>query len=72
LKKAPHLPYSLDLAPSHFYRFGYVEPQLQGREFTEGTELISAVSEILNQVPTDILVDVFDGWMRRLQRCIGR
>jgi hypothetical protein len=36
LKRAPHLPYSLDFAPSDFYRFGYVKHQLQGREFTEG------------------------------------
>jgi hypothetical protein len=59
LKRAPHPPYLLDLAPSEFYLFGYVKHQLQGREFTEGGELVSARSEILNQIPTDILADVF-------------
>jgi hypothetical protein len=70
LKRAPLPPYSPDFAPSDFYRFGYVKHQLQGHEFTEGTELVSAISEILNQIPADTLVDVFDDWVRRLQRCI--
>jgi hypothetical protein len=70
LKRTPHPPYSSDLASSDFYLFGYVKHQLQGHEFTEGTEFVSAISEILNQIPTDILAAVFDDWMRRLQRCI--
>jgi hypothetical protein len=69
LKRAPHPPYSPDLAPSDFYLFGYIKHQLQGHEFTEGTELVSAISEILNQIPINTLVDVSDDWMRRLQRC---
>jgi hypothetical protein len=70
LKRASHAPSSPDLAPSDFYLFGYVKYQLQGHEFTEGTELVSAISEIWNQIPTDTLFHVFDDWMRRLQRCI--
>jgi hypothetical protein len=50
--------YSPDLAPSDFFLFGYVRHQLQGHEFTEGAELVSAISEFLNQIPTDTLVDV--------------
>jgi hypothetical protein len=69
-KRAPHPPYSPDLAPSDSYRFGYVKHQLQGHGFTEGAELVSSFSEILNQIPTDTLVDVFENWMRRSQRCI--
>jgi hypothetical protein len=52
LKRAPHPAYSPDLALSDFYLFGYVKHQLQGHEFTEGAEFISAVSEILNQIRT--------------------
>jgi hypothetical protein len=70
LKRAPHSPYSPDLAPTDFYLFGYVRHQLQGHEFTERTELVSAISEILNQIPTNTLVDVSGDWMRRPQRCI--
>jgi hypothetical protein len=68
LKSAPHPPDSPDLAPSDFYLFGYVNHQFQGHEYTEGAKLVSGISEIVNQIPTDTLVDVFDDWMRRLQR----
>jgi hypothetical protein len=67
LKRAPHPPYSPDLVPSALYLFGHVKHQSQGHGFTKGAELVSAFSEILNQIPTDTLVDVFDDWMRRLQ-----
>jgi hypothetical protein len=70
LKRAAHPPYSPDLAAPDFYLFGYVKHQLQGHEVTEGTELVSPISEILNQTPTDTLADVFDDWTRMLQRCI--
>jgi hypothetical protein len=70
LKRAGHPPYSPDIAPSNFCLFGYIKHQLQGHEFTEEAELISAISEILNQIPTDTLVNIFDDWMRMLQRYI--
>jgi hypothetical protein len=70
LKRTSHSPCAPDLAPSDFYIFGYAKHQLQGHEFTEGEEFVSAVSEILNQIPTDPLVDVFEDWMRRLPQCI--
>jgi hypothetical protein len=46
LKRPPHPPSSPNLAPSGFYLFGYVKHQLQGHEFTEGAELVSAITEI--------------------------
>jgi hypothetical protein len=70
LKRALHPPSSPDLAPSDLCLFGYGKHQLQVHEFTEGAELVSAISEILNQIPTDTLVDVCDDWMKRSQRCI--
>jgi hypothetical protein len=70
LKRAPHPPDSADLAPSDFYLFGHIKHQLQGHEYTEGAELVLAISEILKQIPTDTLVDIFDDRMRRLERCI--
>jgi hypothetical protein len=60
LKRAPQPPYSPDLAPSGFCLFGYAKHQLQGREFTEGAELVSTVSENRHQIPTDTLVDALD------------
>jgi hypothetical protein len=70
LKRALYPPYSLDLAPSDFYLFVYVKHHLQGHEFTERAELVPVISKIVNQIPTDTLADVFDEWMRRLERCI--
>jgi hypothetical protein len=70
LKNALHLPYLPDLAPIDLYLFGYVKHQLQGDEFTEGTEFVSPISEIVNQIPTHTLADGFDDCMRRLQPCI--
>jgi hypothetical protein len=70
LKRVPYAPNSPDLAPSDFDLFAHVKHQLQAHEFTEGAELASAISDILNQILTDMLVDVFDNWMRRSQRCI--
>jgi hypothetical protein len=70
LKNVPHPLCLPDLALSDFHRFEYVKHQLQGHEFTEGAELVSTISEILNQIRTNTLVDVFDDWMRRLQQCI--
>jgi transposase len=58
LKRVRHPPYSPDLAPSDFYLFGYVKHQLRGHEFTEGPELVSAISEILNQISIDTSVEV--------------
>jgi hypothetical protein len=70
LKKASHRHSSPDLPASDFYLFGHVRYQLQGHEYTKGAELVSVISEMFNQIPTDTFVDVLDDWMRRLQRCI--
>jgi hypothetical protein len=67
LKRVSYPPYSPNLAPSDFDLFGYVKHQIQGHDLTERAELISTISKILNQIPTDTLVDVVDDWMRRLQ-----
>jgi hypothetical protein len=64
LKRAPRPTYSPDLAPSDFYIFGYVKHKLQGHEFTEGAGPVSAISEMLNQIPTNTLVDAFNEWMK--------
>jgi hypothetical protein len=49
LKRVPRPAYSPDLAWSDSYLFGYVKHQLQGHEFTKGAELVSAISEMLNE-----------------------
>jgi hypothetical protein len=60
LKTASHPPSSPDLAPSDFYFVGCVKHQLHEHDLTEGAELVLAISEILNQIPTHTLVDIFN------------
>jgi hypothetical protein len=47
MQKAPHLAYSLDLAPSNFYLFGYVQQLLSGCQFADQDSLLQAFSDIL-------------------------
>jgi histone-lysine N-methyltransferase SETMAR len=70
MKKAPHPPYSPDLAPSDFYLFGYVKGQLNGCSFTSGDELLSAIESFFDQIEKSILIAVFREWKRRLRLCI--
>jgi len=70
LRKAPHPPYSPDLAPCDFFLFGYIKEKLKGFEFANGEELLSAINEILAAIPADTLLRVFHEWMERLERCI--
>jgi histone-lysine N-methyltransferase SETMAR len=54
LRKAPHLPFSPDLAPSDFFLFGSIDGKLQGTEFMEKGDLLGEIREILNGIPGKI------------------
>jgi hypothetical protein len=69
MKRAPHPPYSPDMAPCNFYRFGYVKESLAGREFADREELLAAVTRILEGIEKVILGRVFLAWMDHLARC---
>jgi hypothetical protein len=70
MERAPHPPYSQDLAPCDFYLFGYVRGLLAGREFADRTELEQAVMAILDGIEKVTLGEVFLTWMARLRTCI--
>jgi transposase len=66
MKRAPHPPYSPDLAPLDFcllslisYLFGYVKQLLAGHEFPDREALLEAVGHILENVEKVTLVRVF-------------
>jgi hypothetical protein len=65
-----HPPYSPNLAPSDFYRFGKVKGAFAGREFTSTEELLLAIKEDTGSIERDELESVFDAWERRLIQCI--
>jgi histone-lysine N-methyltransferase SETMAR len=70
MKKAPHPPYSPDLAPSNFYLFGYLKHCLASEAFADAGELLRAVKVILTGIQKMALGAVFLERMRRLQKCI--
>jgi histone-lysine N-methyltransferase SETMAR len=69
MERAPHPPYSPDLAPSDFYLFGYIKHLLRGHEFANRDELFQAVSDIVANIENTKLDEVFHSWMDRLHYC---
>ena len=69
--KAPHPPYSPDIAPSDFYLFGYIKALLAGRSFKSPQDLLDNVIEILSEIPKSTLLKVFNQWETRLQKVIA-
>jgi hypothetical protein len=59
LRRALHLPYSLDLAPSDFRLFGHLKGVLHGSSFDEPDELLSVIQEILREIDSETLDAVF-------------
>jgi transposase len=70
MKRAPHPPYSPDLAPSDFFLFGYVKRKLMRYRAESESELLVRIRVILAEIPWDILNAVFFESMDRLQKCI--
>jgi transposase len=50
LRLAPHSPYSPDLAPSHFFLFGYVKKRLKRMVFPSYEELLDAIGEVVTGI----------------------
>ena len=70
MKKAPHPPYSPDIAPSDFYLFGYIKGKLQGEHFDSVESLLDRVLEILSEISPETLKAVFLEWEDRLEKII--
>jgi hypothetical protein len=72
VKRLPHPPCSLDLAPCDFWLFAHPEHCLEGRFFDDDGALKEAVSEILTPIEPDIPVRVFAEWKHRLRQYIDQ
>jgi hypothetical protein len=70
MKQAPHLPYSPDLTPSDFCRFGCVKGKLIGYRTETPSELLVYIRVILAEIPRGTLNAIFLEWMERLQKCV--
>lgn len=64
-KRAPHPPYSPDIAPSDFFLFGYVKEKLSGKCYHEREDLFEEICSIIASIPYQMKVDTFDHWAFR-------
>ena len=64
-KRAPHPPYSPDIAPSDFFLFGFIKDKLKGNSFNKPDEVFEAVNEILAKISHETLIKVFKEWESR-------
>jgi hypothetical protein len=69
MKKALHLPYSLDLALCDFCPFGYIKSRLVGASFEEPDQLLQVIGVILQSIEKATLERMFQEWMDRLAQC---
>jgi hypothetical protein len=55
-----HPLYSLDIAPSDFFLFGYLKECVDRTSFPDEENLISTVGQILSDILINMLCHVFD------------
>ena len=70
LEIVPQPPYSLDLAPSGFFLFGYLKGRLRGKRSRDGDELLSCLRQEMEMIDQTILAHTFSEWERRLENVI--
>jgi hypothetical protein len=52
--------------------FGYTTEQLKGRSFAEGKELLSVLSELMSEIPPDMILPTgIEGYFFVLERAIA-
>jgi hypothetical protein len=69
MKRAPHPPYSPELAPCNFYLFAYIKTRLAGILFEEPDQLLQAIDAIFQSIENATLKRAFQDWMDRLAQC---
>lgn len=69
-KRAPHPPYSPDIAPCDFFLFGFIKDKLRGRQFTSQDELFEGITEILGKILKEDRKRVFSRWIEKCKAVI--
>jgi hypothetical protein len=59
------------LAPSDFFFFAYLKEKMAGIDFESPQELLNWIHSTFEAIPTHILDEVFESWLRRVQDCIN-
>jgi hypothetical protein len=57
---------SPDLAPPYLFLFGHIKNCLKTVSFSSEEELLLEIREVLREILSAILLDVFEDWMERL------
>ena len=68
-ERAPHPPYSPDLAPSDFYLFGALKERIKGRQFESSEAIIEWITAEFEEIPLTELSAAFSNWKKRLNQC---
>ena len=71
ITQLPHPPYSPDIAPSDFFLFGYLKKQLKGMIFHTEEMFLNKIMLDLRQIDKQMLIRVFEEWIRRLRIVIS-
>lgn len=71
ISRAPHPPFSPDLAPSDFFLFGYLKNKLENEYMDDIDTLLNQVSKILYDIPIEMLKAVYESWMKRCEWVIN-
>ena len=69
-KLLPHLPYSPDLVPSHFFLFPNLKIWLGGKRFSSDEEVIAAVDEYLKGFETSYFSEEIKKLEERWIKCV--
>jgi hypothetical protein len=70
LRVAVHPPCSPDLAPSDYFRFGYIKDILKGLSFPSALQLPRAIKPAEQSIDQSTLMATFDQWIVRAEPCI--
>ena len=66
VKFLPHPPYSLDLAPSDFFLFGYPKEKIKGEQFTGSDDILCRLRVLMEELNEETLLRVYENWKIRL------
>lgn len=70
LIELPHPPYSPDIAPSDFFLFGYLKRKLRDWAINSFEDLVFAISTEMIRISKEVLENVFNNWLKRLEKVI--
>ena len=70
--RAPQPAYSPDISPSDYFLFGYIKEKLKGQVFQSRDALFESINEILSTISKDMLIEVFQAWIKRCKDIIKK